>query len=59
MIERVHVQLFKKYQPVRMPNLELGTDDVASLLSYLEVRSRANAAPQAGKQVGREAAAAR
>jgi protein SCO1/2 len=28
--------LFKKYKQVRMPNLDLGTEDVAALLSYLE-----------------------
>ena len=35
----VATSLFMKYKPVRMPNLELGTDDVASLLSYLEART--------------------
>jgi len=40
----VATSLFKKYKPVRMPNLELGTDDIAALLSYLEKRSREAAA---------------
>jgi protein SCO1/2 len=31
--------LFRQYSQVRMPNLGLGTEDVASLLSYLEARS--------------------
>ena len=34
--------LFRKYKPVRMPNVDLGTDDVAALLAYLEARSRAS-----------------
>jgi len=33
--------LFNKYKTVRMPNLRLGHDDVAALLSYLEARSSA------------------
>jgi protein SCO1/2 len=32
--------LFRKYGEVRMPNLELGTEDVAALLSYLDAQSR-------------------
>ncbi|WP_309679536.1 SCO family protein [Polaromonas sp.] len=55
----VATSLFKKYRQVRMPNLELGTDDVASLLSYLEARSHANGEPPAGKEAGKEAAAVR
>jgi protein SCO1/2 len=35
----VATSLFMKYKPVRMPNLELGTEDIASLLSYLEART--------------------
>jgi len=31
----IATSLFRKYRQVRMPNLDLGTDDVASLLSYL------------------------
>ncbi|GAB3761007.1 hypothetical protein GCM10028796_10560 [Ramlibacter monticola] len=41
--------LFLKYRQVRMPNLELGTDDVAALLSYLEARSLERAPPQPNK----------
>ena len=33
--------LFDKFKTVRMPNLRLGQDDVAALLSYLEARSSA------------------
>jgi len=36
----VATSLFAKYKQVRMPNLDLGTEDVAGLLSYLEARSR-------------------
>jgi len=39
----VATRLFWKFKQVRMPNLELGTDDVAALLSYLEAHSRADA----------------
>lgn len=46
----IATSLFKKYKPVRMPNVELGTDDVASLLSYLEARSRADSEQRAGKE---------
>jgi protein SCO1/2 len=35
----VATSLFRKYKQVRMPNLGLGTDDIASLLSYLEAGS--------------------
>jgi protein SCO1/2 len=45
----IATSLFKKYQQVRMPNLELGTDDVAALLSYLEARTHAAGQPPAGK----------
>lgn len=34
--------LFDKYQTVRMPNLRLGRDDIAALLSYLEAQSGAS-----------------
>jgi protein SCO1/2 len=37
----VATALFDKYKSVRMPNLRLGHDDVAALLSYLEARSNA------------------
>lgn len=46
----IATSLFKKYKPVRMPNVELGTDDVASLLSYLEARSRADSEQRAAKE---------
>jgi len=39
----IATSLFWKYKQVRMPNLELGTDDVAALLSYLEAHSRSSA----------------
>ena len=51
----IATRLFKKYNRVRMPNLELAEADVASLLSYLEARTRANSEQQPGK----DAAAAR
>lgn len=35
----VAVGLFAKYRQLRMPNLGLGTEDVASLLSWLQARS--------------------
>lgn len=31
--------LFRQYKQVRMPNLELGTDDVAAVLSFIAARS--------------------
>ena len=31
--------LFKQYKQVRMPNVELGTDDVAAVLSFIAARS--------------------
>ncbi len=34
----VATSLFAKYRKVRMPNLGLGTEDIASLLSWLEAR---------------------
>lgn len=45
----VATSLFKKYNRVRMHNLELREADVASLLSYLEARTRANGEQQVGK----------
>ncbi len=51
----IATSLFRKYSRVRMPNLELGSAEVASLLSYLEAQTRASGEPQAGK----DAAAAR
>jgi protein SCO1/2 len=47
----VATALARKYQPVRMPNLELGTEDVAALLAWLEARPRA-AAAAAGQAQG-------
>jgi protein SCO1/2 len=35
------VRLFQQYREVRMPNLQLGADEVAALLAYLEQRSQA------------------
>jgi protein SCO1/2 len=37
----IAVALFEKYQYARMPNLRLSSDEVAAVLSYLDVRSRA------------------
>ena len=51
----IATSLFRKYNRVRMPNLELGSAEVASLLSYLEAQTRANGEQQAG----RDATAAR
>jgi protein SCO1/2 len=36
----IATSLFRKYNQVRMPNLNLGTEDVASLLKYLDARPR-------------------
>ena len=41
--------LFLKYRQVRMPNLELGTEDIAALLSYLDARSLEHAPPPSRK----------
>jgi protein SCO1 len=38
----VAVELFAKYKNVRMPNLRLGPEEVALLLSYIEQRGRAS-----------------
>ncbi|MGH6626881.1 MAG: SCO family protein [Burkholderiaceae bacterium] len=45
----IATSLFKKYNRLRMPNLDLGSDDVAALLSYLEARTRADGEQQPGK----------
>ena len=37
----IAVELFAKYKSVRMPNLSLGPDEVAVLLSHIEKKSRA------------------
>ncbi len=49
----IATSLFKKYNRVRMPNLDLGSEDVAALLSYLEGRADGKA------PAGKDAAAAR
>jgi protein SCO1/2 len=36
----IATRLFARYNQVRMPNLDLGRDEIASLLAYLEARSR-------------------
>lgn len=36
----IATSLFARYNKVRMPNLDLGTEDIAGLLTYLEDRSR-------------------
>jgi protein SCO1/2 len=41
----VATALFKKYKSVRMPNLRLGSADVAALISFLETRSGAPREP--------------
>lgn len=38
--------LFRQYKQVRMPNVELGTDDVAAVLSFIAARS------EGGKEAG-------
>ena len=38
----VATALFDKYQAIRMPNLRLGRDDIAALLTYLESQSGAS-----------------
>jgi protein SCO1 len=38
--------LFDKYQQVNMPNLRLGTADVAALISFLEAQTKAHAVPE-------------
>jgi len=40
--------LFDKYKPVNMPNLRLGTEDVAVLISFLEAQTKDHAMPEAG-----------
>jgi protein SCO1/2 len=44
----VATSLFRKYNQVRMPNVELGTDDVAAVLSFIAARS-GGATDRAGK----------
>jgi uncharacterized protein involved in copper resistance len=38
--------LFDKYKQVNMPNLRLGTSDVAALISFLEAQTKAHASPE-------------
>jgi protein SCO1/2 len=40
----IATSLFRKYNQVRMPNVELGTDDVAAVLSFIAARSDGGAA---------------
>jgi hypothetical protein len=40
--------LYEKYKQVNMPNLRLGTEDVAVLLSFLEAQTKAHATPDEG-----------
>ena len=42
----IAVQLFKRYQQVRMPNLRLGDEDVTTLLRYLDEQGKAKATTQ-------------
>jgi protein SCO1/2 len=49
--------LFKKYKQVRMPNVELGSDDVVAVLAYIQARSRPPAAPTGKDAVAGNAAA--
>jgi protein SCO1/2 len=37
------VELFTKFRSVRMPNLQLSSDEVAALLGYLEGETKAAA----------------
>jgi protein SCO1 len=37
--------LFDKYKPVNMPNLRLGTSDVATLIAFLEAQTKAHSSP--------------
>lgn len=37
--------LHDKYKPVNMPNLRLGTSDVAALISFLEAQTKTHASP--------------
>ena len=46
----IATSLFKKYKQVRMPNLDLGGDDVVALLLDLEARSRVNGEQRAAKE---------
>ena len=46
----IATSLFRKYNQVRMPNVDLGTDDVAALLAFLEARSRSSGAPQSAQE---------
>jgi protein SCO1 len=38
--------LFDKYKQVNMPNLRLGSEDVATLISFLETQTKAHAVPE-------------
>ncbi|MDW3682847.1 SCO family protein [Cupriavidus sp. CV2] len=40
-------RLFQQYKQIRMPNLGLGSDDVAALLGYLELQNKVNGAVRA------------
>jgi protein SCO1 len=44
----IATKLFAKYENVRMPNLNLGAEDVASLISYVERQARPPPQPAAG-----------
>jgi protein SCO1/2 len=41
----IATELFAKYKNVRMPNLNLGPEDVAVLLSHIQAQTRPSAQP--------------
>jgi protein SCO1/2 len=53
----IATDLFRKYKQVRMPNVELGSDDVVAVLAYIQARSRPPAAPTGKDAVAGNAAA--
>jgi protein SCO1/2 len=55
----IAVMLFEKYQTVRMPNMSLGSTDVADLLLFLEARSGAKHDPTRHEHAPKETVSGR
>jgi protein SCO1/2 len=48
--DAIAMTLFEKYKPIRMPNLDLGADDVADLIAYLEKQATSQSKGNTGKE---------